>query len=146
MKKQPFPILYIRSLARTEAALAAYADTVLTREPGVKLRFSQYLILSALAHGAVTQADVARKLSISGAATSRHMSILHTKGYVTRYIKEDEKRAHEVALTKRGAAERRLAEQVLVKAFQEPLHGISASARTSVLRTLEKTVHGLKLT
>lgn len=144
MKKQPFSITYIRALARTEAALAAYADKVLATEPGLALTFSQYLILTAtLGKGAISQADVARELSISGAATSRHMNLLHTRGYITRHINADERRAHEIALTKRGAAKRRLAEQLLVKALHNPLHSISASARTSVLKTLAKTVRGI---
>ncbi len=144
MKKQPFPITYIRALARTEAALAAYADKTLAAEPGLALTFSQYLILTAtLGKGTVSQADVARELSISGAATSRHMSLLHTLGYITRHINSDERRAHEIALTKRGAAKRRLAEQLLVKALHHPLHSVSVPARASVLKTLEKTVQGI---
>lgn len=140
MKNKTFPVTYAHTLLRTATVIATYADKVLSSEPNLNITFAQYRILASLYGGAVTQADIAKDLSISGPAMSRHMQILHQKGYITRVVNADEQRAHIVSLTKRGDGKRRLAERVLVKSLQPILATVSTSSRASVLRTLSKTI------
>lgn len=125
---------------RAATVIATYADKVLSSEPNLNITFAQYRILATLHGGAVTQADIAKDLSISGSAMSRHMQILHHKGYITRAINADERRSHIVSITKRGDGKRRLAERVLTKSLYPIFATISHSSRTSVLRTLSKTI------
>jgi DNA-binding MarR family transcriptional regulator len=72
-----------------------------------------------LSHGAATVSELAEHLGVTKQAASQLVDELETKGYVRRRINPDDARSRLVALSSRGRACTRAAEDAAAEAVQE---------------------------
>ena len=122
--------------------LAAYAATVVAGTLADEdLRRQHFIVLSALAErGAVSQAELGRRLSIDRSDMHAVLGDLERQGYVARVRDRGDRRRKLVELTSPGArAQKRLAKKV--EAAQETiLAPLSASERRDLRRLLARLV------
>lgn len=84
--------------------LEKHADTFLMEE--LSLSFMQTLILNIIRHHPnTTQNFVAECTKFTPGAVSRQIEVLREKGMLTRKVKKDNRREHEITLTAKGKKE-----------------------------------------
>ena len=134
-----FPIIYPETLLRAAIFADAEANSALRREH-IDITFTQYRILRTIGDGTSVPVAIAHQLAVSHPAMSRHLKNLEAAKLITRAVNENVRREHHIELTKKGAALRKEAEQVIAKHLRKTFTSISPSARMSALTTLEKTI------
>lgn len=114
------------------------ADQILAEHS--ELSFMQALILNIIRHHPnTTQSFIGQCTRFTPGAISRQMEVLREKGMLTREVKQENRREHEITLTKKGS-------EVVEKAFtnmDKELASMFAGLETNEYEALEEIISKL---
>ena len=112
---------------------------------GIGAQPRQAPVLGVLARGGeMSQAEVARALSVTAATVAVSAARLEKLGYVTRRVNEDNRRANVIALTEAGRAEAQRLGDLLDRVSREALRGLTAAERAELARLCDAVMGNLR--
>lgn len=108
---------------------------------GYDLTPVQFAAMDAIAtHPGIDQAGIAAKIAYDRATIGGVIDRLEHKGYVTRCVSQQDRRAREVRLTEEGGTVYREALPVVSQLQEDILPGLSKSERQTLLKLAAKVV------
>lgn len=140
--KEPFEMYFMRSLFRAQVLLATMSDTLFIDDKKLTISFSQFLVLRAIESAnnngeEASQITIAKALSITAPAVSRHIDNLLMLGHVVCHINKRNKRQHLLELSRKGEKAVEDASALLIQETEELFAHISVTNRNALTKSLD---------
>lgn len=141
----------VHAIFRMQILMATRIERLFTERKNLELTFSQFLILSIIdcpqdeaycVHP--SQSTIARELSISAPAVSRHIDNLIVLDYIECVVDPDNKRRHMLALTKNGRRVLGRARKILDAELETLFGHMSVQARATIVQQLSQCIKTLE--
>jgi DNA-binding MarR family transcriptional regulator len=107
------------------------------------ISFSQFMILVGFVchtNSPVSQASIASFSHLTEATVSRHISVLVTKGYLSKEENKENRRKHLITITKKGLSAFAHAEKIIDKELITIFKDIKDSDRKSIMKNFNNVL------